>query len=279
MVGLLRNRLGIPGLIAVIALVFAMVGGAWAAKKYVITSTNQIKPNVLKQLKVPGPAGPAGAAGAAGPAGPAGAKGSPGAAGPTGATGPTGAAGQKGSTGPTGLAGVAGVTGPTGAVGSTGATGPEGICSTVKACVLPSGVTETGAWSFGFVTEGAKPAVPFAEPILMPISFPVPLATELSEGKGHFLPEGFPSEEASAEEKENCPGSANEPKAKAGHLCVYAAENPFAVEGSYIPFGSGFISAGNPGGENSVSKSGAILRFVIFAKGANALGTWAVTAP
>ncbi len=56
--------------IATLALVFAMTGGAYAAKKYLITSTKQISPSVLKALQ--GKAGPAGAAGAQGPAGPAG---------------------------------------------------------------------------------------------------------------------------------------------------------------------------------------------------------------
>ncbi|MGH2879601.1 MAG: hypothetical protein ACRDK4_08360, partial [Solirubrobacteraceae bacterium] len=56
-----------------LALVFAMTGGAYAAKKYLITNTKQISPKVLKQLKgAKGPAGPAG------PEGKAGAPGSPG---------------------------------------------------------------------------------------------------------------------------------------------------------------------------------------------------------
>ena len=50
------------GVIATIALVFAMSGGAYAAKKYLITSTKQISPSVLKSLK--GAAGKNGAIGA-----------------------------------------------------------------------------------------------------------------------------------------------------------------------------------------------------------------------
>ncbi|MGC2374859.1 MAG: hypothetical protein WA484_13385 [Solirubrobacteraceae bacterium] len=50
-----------------LALVFAMTGGAFAANKYLITSTKQIKPSVLKQLQgKSGKAGPEGKAGAAG---------------------------------------------------------------------------------------------------------------------------------------------------------------------------------------------------------------------
>ena len=39
-----RMRLTPSAVIATIALVFAMTGGAYAASKYVITSTKQIKP-------------------------------------------------------------------------------------------------------------------------------------------------------------------------------------------------------------------------------------------
>jgi hypothetical protein len=59
--------------IASVALFFSLAGTGLAASKYLITSTSQIKPSVLKDLKgKEGPAGqqgPAGAAGAAGAAG------------------------------------------------------------------------------------------------------------------------------------------------------------------------------------------------------------------
>ena len=55
-------------LIASLALFFALGGTAIAAKHYLITSTKQIKPSVLKQLHgAQGPQGPAGPQGAAGP--------------------------------------------------------------------------------------------------------------------------------------------------------------------------------------------------------------------
>lgn len=135
----LRKQLGPAGLVvAIAALVLAMVGGAYAAKKYVITSTKQIKPSVLKQLKgatgptgAQGPQGPAGPAGAPGAKGADGANGAPGPTGPTGAKGATGATGPAGSgsdgaTGPTGPTGLNGLNGSDGATGPTGATGPEG---------------------------------------------------------------------------------------------------------------------------------------------------------
>ena len=63
----MRRHINATSVVAVMALVLAMSGGAWAAKRYLITSTNQISPKVLSALK--------GKVGKAGPAGPAGAPG------------------------------------------------------------------------------------------------------------------------------------------------------------------------------------------------------------
>ena len=74
-----------------------LAGGAWAASRYLITSTAQIKPSVLATIEksarsaAKGPQGVAGAVGAAGPAGAPGAAGLPGAQGPAGPPGMTGA--------------------------------------------------------------------------------------------------------------------------------------------------------------------------------------------
>jgi hypothetical protein len=77
---------------ATLALFFAMSGGALAAKHYLISSTKQLSPAVLKALK-----GHDGGHGTTGPQGP---KGEPGTAGPRGETGPKGGAGPKGEPGP-----------------------------------------------------------------------------------------------------------------------------------------------------------------------------------
>jgi hypothetical protein len=55
---------------ATLALVFSMSSGALAAKHYLITSTSQIKPTVLRSLR--GQEGPRGLAGLQGPPGPQG---------------------------------------------------------------------------------------------------------------------------------------------------------------------------------------------------------------
>jgi hypothetical protein len=77
----LRRRLSYANVAATMALVFSMSGGALAAQHYLISSTKQISPKVLKKLK--GNTGKTGAAGKAGPAGkegPQGKEGAPGAA-------------------------------------------------------------------------------------------------------------------------------------------------------------------------------------------------------
>jgi hypothetical protein len=99
-----RRSLGYANVTATLALVFAMSGGALAANHYLINSTKQINPKVLKVLK-----GDAGKTGASGPTGAAG------------ATGATGAAGSPGKEGPEGKTGKEGPEGKTGAPGATDA--------------------------------------------------------------------------------------------------------------------------------------------------------------
>jgi len=87
----MRRRLSYANVTATLALVFAMSGGAMAANHYLITSTKQISPKVLKKLT-----------------GKPGANGTNGATGATGPTGSLGAAGAKGEKGETGLKGEKG---------------------------------------------------------------------------------------------------------------------------------------------------------------------------
>jgi hypothetical protein len=72
-----RRRPRLSTVIAGLALFVALGGTAAAAKHYLVTSTSQIKPGVLKALKgkagqagAPGPQGTQGVAGPQGPAGP-----------------------------------------------------------------------------------------------------------------------------------------------------------------------------------------------------------------
>jgi Collagen triple helix repeat (20 copies) len=187
MFSLIRRRFGVGGLVATFAVLLAMTGGAWAAKRYMITSTSQISPKVLKAL-----------------AGKSGAAGSPGAAGAAGAKGESGA---KGEQGPKGEPGLKGEPGATGEPGKEGQPGKEGSPWTAGG-TLPSGKSERGVWAFGSVAaEG---------PAQVPISFSIPLAASV---KPHFVTE---AEIGKGEVPAECDGgSEEEPKALPGNLCVY----------------------------------------------------------
>jgi hypothetical protein len=83
-----RKRFTYANVAATLALLFSMSGGALAASHYLINSTKQINPSVLKALK-----GAKGKTGATGPQGPQGWPGQQGAPGNNGLEGKEGAAG------------------------------------------------------------------------------------------------------------------------------------------------------------------------------------------
>jgi hypothetical protein len=199
--------------IATLALVFAMSGGAYAAKHYLITSTKQISPKVLKSLK--GASGNNGAPGAAGPAGPGGAQGAQGAQGPA---GPAGAAGAKG--GP----------GPAGTNGTNGTNGTTGFTKT-----LPSGETETGGWTVSPSAAGIA---------LAPISFSIPLAAPPSGAKVHYVTHAEWSGHTAPAE---CAGTVAEPSAASGSLCVYEFEGANVKLHTISPLSAG----GGPGADTA----------------------------
>jgi hypothetical protein len=82
MLSKLRRHLSYANVAATLALVFSMSGAALAANHYLINSTKQINPKVLRKLK--GNSGSKGATGATGTAGAAGAAGAAGKEGPVG---------------------------------------------------------------------------------------------------------------------------------------------------------------------------------------------------
>lgn len=170
----IRRRMTFANVAVTLALVFAMSGGALAAKQYIITSTKQIKPSVLKALTGKGgPVGPAGSPGAPGLQGPqglpglngkegtAGKEGSPGPQGTAGKNGEPGATGPKGATGQAGLQGVAGATGPAGPAGATGPTGAKGATG-ATGLMGPTGPTgpEGSGGGGGGATGPTGPAGP-----------------------------------------------------------------------------------------------------------------------
>jgi hypothetical protein len=241
----IRKRLTYANVAMTLALVFAMSGGAYAASKYVITSTKQIKPSVLKSLTgKTGPAGPAGPAGAAG-------------AGTAGATGPGGAQGSAGTNGTNGEKGEIGKT------GSTGPQGPAGILHPGE--TLPKGATETGDW------EVRSTAAAAGEFKITVISFPIPLASNPAQTLFVKLGGPMPS---------GCKGSVAKPEAEpGGNLCLFEGEGFSVIHKGGLEYSGSTV---NPIGGPEAAATGAQPVFTTLApktpgEEVSAEGTWAVT--
>lgn len=237
----IRRRVTYANIAVTVAVVFAMTGGAYAAGKYVITSTKQISPKVVKQLT--GKTGPAGPAGVAGPVGPA------------------------GSGGPAGKEGIQGKEGKEGIQGKEGTPGKEGSPWTAGG-TLPSGKTETGVWGIAAAPGFIAKSVEFA---YAPISFTVPLKASLPEGKVHIIGPG----ESGAGSK-TCPTTSNvsKPEAEPGNLCIFEREGVFNLGG----IGTFAPGTGEETGE--VGTTGVLVQATPSTKGEaiGVNGTWAVTA-
>lgn len=304
----LREPFGKAGLtIAVIALVFAMLGGAYAA-----SGNNDGKATASAKAKK----GPRGPRGPVGPAGPAGAKGD------TGAGGANGTNGKDGTNGRSVIASAAAVPAecPTGTTGTKfeveGSGTSSHVCSGKEGSpwtasgTLPSGKTETGTWAanankqeFEVEVEGTKSTVKLStKGVTVPISFPIPLAGELSSpestapsaaqqvhyvyvsgGKNTERIINFSAFALEEVESTKCLGSVASPTAKPGNLCIYEGVNASeAIETSGA-------FAGHPISDFDIKKpvttglgastSGAVLQLKAAAENATAYGTWAVTAP
>ena len=242
----IRKRITYTNVALTLALVFAMSGGAYAAGRYVITSTKQISPKVLKSLQ--GKAGKAGASGAAG------------------SQGPAGPAGPQGSAGAAGGEGKAGKEGPT---GKNGENGKEGSPWTAGG-TLPSGQTETGAWAFSPSTSIL---------LLASLSFPIRLAQPLSEAQVHYVGLGGQTTECPGTPAEPKAAKGNlcvyETLTSGLEKASLQPEAPAAVQI--------YPASGKPkepfGGELGADTGGAELA-VKLEEGASGLGwgSWAVTA-
>jgi Collagen triple helix repeat (20 copies) len=248
----LTEPFGKAGLIvAVVALVAALTGGAFAATGGgPLASSSGAKHKKSKAKK--GPRGPRGKTGPAGPAGPAGLPGAAGKEGPQGKEGPRGPEGPEGHEGKEGHE------------GHEGKEGKSGFTAT-----LPPEETETGTW---IISVGVE------ENPLTAISFPIPLAAPLEENEVHYVEESGNGA--------TCPGSAEEPEAEAGNLCVYQKLAAGVEENNHGFAEPAFIRTGATPAfppELGAGVSGAQLLLQHEANPATspvtAWGTWAVTAP
>jgi hypothetical protein len=252
MISRIHSKLGTAGLVvAIVALVAALGGGAYAAQQGLNGKQKKEVKKIAKKF-----AGKNGAPGATGPQGPKGDTGAAGKDGTNGTNGTNGAPGQSVTGTPINTGGACGS--QTGVKYTLGATSTD-VCNGATGFTetLPSGKTETGVWSLG----------PKSETEVLPLSFSIPL-DEAPEAL-HFV-----NEEGEEETGEsgvgvtpvNCLGSAEEPKALPGQVCVYEAGN----------FGE---AVGFNGNEEltQLFTSGATLFYQI-AENQVAFGTFAVTA-
>lgn len=215
-----------PGLtVAVVAMVIALTGGAFAAAGLTGKQKKEVKKIAKEFAGKPGAQGPQGVQGPVGPAGPTGAKGDPGAPGAPGTPGVPGKNGKSVTVSeiPTGefeceerggaLLEEEGT--PPGVEVCTGKEGIEGQPWTPDN-ILPPGATETGAWAFNG-TEADTSG------IRVPISFPIPVGLNLKAAHVHFGVADSGGDFSSTVAGAPCPSeSAFEPKALPGELCVYA---------------------------------------------------------
>ncbi len=216
MFSIFRNRFGIPGVISVIALVFAMIGGAFAA-------SNGDNVHATASAKK-GPRGPRGKPGPAGPQGPAG---------PVGPKGDAGSAGSNGTSAEaSSFAGAKGSCTEGGAeIKSASPTvqlcnGKKGANGTFSTEPLPAGKTLTGVWSAAGDRSSSSISFPIEvnSPLtaLIQFSVGVPFGVQIENEATHLYPtEGASEEELLNSWAASCPGSAAEPKAESGFLCIY----------------------------------------------------------
>jgi hypothetical protein len=249
----LKEPFGKAGLsVAILALVLAMVGGAYAAGALTGKQKKEVE-KIAKKF-----------------AGRPGTNGSPGAKGDPGAAGSNGASGAAGKSVVTSAAAVPGEC-PTGTTGTKfeieGSGSPSHVCNgkngkdgeTGFTETLPEGKTETGTWTIGMPVEGFAAAA-------AAISFPIP------------LPEALPAEirHAGAGPTTNCPSALGEfgqyekPEAAPGHLCIYESYSENAS-------GLGIVDPETFGGQEA-GEVGVVLEAHAEAPNALAAGTWAVTA-
>jgi len=272
MFSVIRKRITYANVAMTLALVFAMTGGALAAGKYLITSTKQISPKVLKALQ-----------GKAGKPGTNGTNGASGAQGPAGTNGKDGTNGKEGTNGKDGTSVTSSPASvgecPSGGTTFTAANGTGKVCNGTTGFTetLPSGKTEKGAWAYSLVLEGNVGQQ-------VPISFNIPLSKELEASKVHYILANGEEWDFATQKgvtSTACLGTVAEPKATKGNLCVYAESLGSGQEGLQVPAPERIA---NPSGTleaagiiEGAGKTGAILAFT-GAKFKIGYGTWAVTA-
>jgi hypothetical protein len=299
----IRSRISPATVLAVVALVFAMTGGAFAVTGQGTDAGSRAGTAKAKSK------------GKAGPRGPAGPKGATGATGPAGSAGPAGPAGAKGETGAKGEPGAPGTNGKDGESVATTALSPgEDGCleggakftvgeSQTTACngekgeaaaggggggypkTLPAGDTETGSFSVYFEhASGTTPTEIKAETTestkFVPISFPVPLPIAIEAGHTEYV---TVEQQESQTGPSQCTGTGEKPTAEKGFLCLYEGYHSEAEEGTTITklrLGAVAVKPGSGSEAIGVGPTGALLlaKYEGTQEVVLLSGTWAVSA-
>lgn len=255
MISRIHRELGTAGfVIAIVALIAALGGGAYAASGGFTAKQKKVIRKIAKSVAKPGPQGPAGAPGAQGLPGAQGAKGDNGTNGTNGTNGAPGAPGESVSIIPLAADNGSGNCEDGGAkfVNGTGqafaCTAEGGGAGGGYPETLPSGRTEAGMWEVqgedGLGSEFLS---------LTHISFPLPVEPAPTERV-------LITESSSQEEKDKCPGTDAEPEATPGVLCLY-------LSGSFSESVTLKLAAIQPFGAR-----------LFFGPTDEAWGSWAVTA-
>jgi len=268
----LREHFGTAGLIvAIVALVAALAGGAIAAtggSDGKATASAKGKQGPRGKTGKTGKTGPQGPAGPAGPQGPAGPKGDTGAPGSNGAPGADGksvtgepiAAGGACGAGVTGVKYTLNATSTNVCSGKNGKDGEDGETGFTE--TLPSGMTETGTWSY----ESNN-----TEFNVSPLSFAIPLSTVAAAAiTVHYW------RESDVTHDPECPGTINAPAAEPGVICIYIAEK---FEADNMVGESPPITHADGSVEPGVSTHGAVVAYENKPLGKHQYGSFAITAP
>jgi Collagen triple helix repeat (20 copies) len=266
--------------LSIIALVFAMMGGAYASQQGQGGATaSKAKRGPRGPQGKPGKEGPQGPVGPVGPQGPAGL---PGAKGDPGLQGIQGPAGEEGEEGPAGesikakelLPGEQEECEETGGVlieeedetpiaevcnGKEGEEGPPGKDGTFDFSIpLEPDEVETGAWAFHANLDDDEVRVPLS----LPVRLNEAVQTEITQRVWFQGETDF---------SQHCSGAvfSSFEALKAGELCIF------------LGFGSSFVNATfdgavTLGGIAGLSRAGGFLKFTPTADGASGYGAWAV---
>jgi hypothetical protein len=255
MLSTFQTRFGVPGIIAVIALVFATVGGAFAASGPLASSSKAhhskglTKGQVIALIKKLGTSGPAGPTGAQGP------KGDPG---PQGAPGTPGKDGTFGTKPLPSKQSLSGTWATSGGVDTNGATtfkdvSQAAISFSTRVSPTPIALYETkfGPFSVGVVLEDESAPL-----------WKVPTLDQQGVEEGHKAFE------------EDCPGSASAPQAAPGFLCIYPDQSRALGQVG----GPDQVSTTHPALLEPANSFGLVVPFEIEDEEAALRGSWAVTA-